>query len=177
MNTISISKKYRVLRGLLNIGFWICTACFLIFIIFIFVRPQSVGISFDGFTLSVIDGLLTKDLYPLFYLSIGVAYSVGIACLWLLKKMIQSIDNTPFTLVNVKSITMIGWLILIQAYTRQIIHYSLIERISAKAGASFMLQPRFELIPPGAFLALCVLVIAEIFRFGCTLQQEHDSTV
>lgn len=82
--------------------------------------------------------------------------------------------------MNVNRIRIIGWAILIQSYLRQLIVYQYVQNLlqtSANHEVNDILQARFNLLPEGAVLALCILILAEVFRYGCVLQPEHDTTV
>jgi hypothetical protein len=182
--TISKSTLYRVLRFLLHFGFWVGLAASVVCLVLLAVNPNfilSSGLCFDGFILAN-TATLSKDTFsPLFCIATMLTFLIGVFCIWILKNLVDSIRyGSPFTLKNVKRIRIIGWALLILIYLRQTANYMLAESIYnslQKGGMPLILQPRFTLIPEAAALALGVLILAEVFRFGCTLQREHDTTV
>jgi hypothetical protein len=172
---------------ILNLGFWISSAFFLLFLIslpagavfhsnFQF-RP---GINFDGFLLTYnIEN--TDAFYWQYAFIMGAAYCLGLTAIWMLRGLVYSLDKgSPFIQKNVNRIRVIGWAVLVQAYLHQMIVYQYVQKIlhtAAYREVNNVLQARFNLLPEGAVLALCILILAEVFRYGCVLQQEHDTTV
>ena len=182
MKDIPNSNIYRGLRILVNAGFWIGLGAMAVFLILIVANPRSIassGINFNGFVLS--GSSIDKESHLLFYVSVALSSTVGLWCIWVLRNILNSLSsNSPFTLKNVKRIQIIGGIVLLQIYLKQGLNYLLVSKTYdtlLQKGADSVLQPRFTLIPEGIVWALCILVIAEIFRVGCVLQHEHDTTV
>lgn len=184
------SKIYKILHAILHFGLWISIGVSAIYLIVILYQNFSVGnkkwlnstgLCFDGFILN--NEVLTKSVKSsfLFFFTAAMTLSISILCIWILCNIVDSLkDSSPFTMKNVKRIRMIGWVLFAQAYLRQLMNYIFANELY-NAYLQNEIQPvlkaRFTLIPDGAFLALCILVLAEIFRYGCNLQQEHDTTV
>jgi uncharacterized membrane protein len=181
------SKVYGFLRMILNLGFWLSLAAFLLFLIslpagtiFHSNLQFSPSISFDGllFTYEVEK---TGAFYWQYVLMVSVVYALGLFCIWTLRGLVYSLDkDSPFTQKNVNRIRTIGWAVLIQSYLRQLTVYQYVQHLlqtAANREVNSILQTRFNLLPEGAVLALCILILAEVFRYGCVLQQEHDTTV
>jgi hypothetical protein len=184
------SKIYHVLRAFLNIGFWVGVVAVVIYMGFSIVQGitggmkslfNSAQLSFDGFFLNqaAISKSDTSSIFVL--LTTWLTIIVGLLCVWLLRNIVNSLsDSTPFTQKNVNRIRIIGWVLFAQAYLAQLMNYLLAKELSDAAlsgGTQPIIQAHFNLIPEGVLLALCVLILAEVFRYGCTLQNEHDTTV
>lgn len=184
------TTAYRILRALLNIGLWVLigiSAAYLILWIIAALVPQSFthAVSSTSLVLSgfrIINSAEAQTaLNPAYVTGILVMMAAGIVCVWLLRSIVNSVrDGSPFTAENVKRIRTIGWVLFAQAYLHELTNYlfacSLYDT-ALQSGSSPVLIPHFTWLPDGVFLALCVLVLAEIFRYGCILQREHDTTV
>jgi hypothetical protein len=172
---------------ILNLGFWVSSACFLLFLISL---PAGAvfhsnfqfnpSINYDGFLLTY--PIEKTDVFYWQFASItGVVYGLGLTGIWMLRGLVYSLDkDSPFIQKNVSRIRIIGWTVLVQVYLRQLLVYQYIQKYLHTVANSEMnnvLQARFNLLPEGAVLALCILILAEVFRYGCVLQQEHDTTV
>ncbi len=182
--SITKLRVFRILRTILNFAFWVCLAATIIFIAIAWIKPRTIlapGLSFDGFFLSPKAPIQDGRLSSIYYILVFLVLLVGMVCIWMLKGIANSLLNgSPFIKENVKRIRIMGLALLIQAYLRQFLYYTFTKSLmdtSAITGVSSVLQPRLNLIPESALLALCILILAEIFNFGCTLQHEHDTTV
>ncbi len=184
---VNQSKVYGFLRMILNLGFWFSAAFFLLFLIslpagavFHSNLQFSPSISFDGllFTCEIEKA---DAFYWQYTFMTGVVYCLGLLCIWMLRGLVYSLDKgSPFIPKNVNRIRIIGWAVLVQAYLHQLIVYHYVQKFlhtAAYREVNDVLQARFNLLPEGAVLALCILILAEVFRYGCVLQQEHDTTV
>ncbi|MDV3429573.1 MAG: DUF2975 domain-containing protein [Bacillota bacterium] len=180
------SKIYKVLHAFVNVGLWISivmSVIYLILLLFIpdFLTGSNSNLSFDGFILTNdILGKKTESYYLLSFANV-VAMGVGILCLWMIRDIINSLrSNSPFISKNVKRIRVIGWTLFADTYLSQLISYSFADKLYhfyVQKGIEPLIKARFTIIPNGAILALIIILLAEIFKFGCTLQQEHDTTV
>jgi hypothetical protein len=180
------SKIYKILHFLLNAGLWVGIGLSVIIISYSVIYPllsgnNTSGIVFDGFILTNNTILKVSEIYFIF-IAMSVIISVcGIICIWMLKNIINSLrSGTPFTDVNVRRIRIIGWTVFAYTYLRQILNYLYIQSYSdalINNGMESVFKANFTVIPNGVILALCIIIIAEIFRYGCVLQQEHDTTV
>ncbi|MDF2686784.1 MAG: hypothetical protein K0S55_1967 [Clostridia bacterium] len=183
------SKIYKALHFILNAGLWIGIALSVVFIILTIINPflsenngfLNSGICFDGF---IITNDILTEMTEVNYLLIIMSVIVpvfGILCIWMLRNIINSLRNgSPFTNENVKRIRIIGWVIFAYTYLNQIINYFYIQNLYdalINEGIEPVFKANFTIIPNGVILAFCILVLAEIFRYGCILQQEHDTTV
>lgn len=184
------SKVYLALRALLNIGFLIGVVVFLFYLCM-----MVVSIFIDGtnpITNAIspnLDGFILEQTVPpktgagnVFYFFTGLsAVFVSFLCVWMLRNIVNSLsDATPFTQKNVNRIRIMGWTLLVQVYLKQLMYYLYAQQLSdayQQSGTPSLIQPHFTLLPDGVFFALCVVVLAEVFRYGCTLQNEHDTTV
>lgn len=181
MNDIANNKLYKVLRKIVNIGFWVSVGAFFATLILILVYPEtmsSLNMSFEGFAIS---GTLISDkefLGAWAVTSFALKYLCGIFGIWMLKNVVNSFQSdTPFTSKNVNRIRLIAVAVLVQSYIKQISNYLLAKNIDITAGTDIIFQPRFTIITEGAVLALCIFILADVFRLGCALQHEHDTTV
>ncbi len=184
------TNTYRILRVVLNIGLWVLigiSAAYLILWIIAALIPQlftqavaSTNLVFSGFRITS-SAPEQGALNPAYIIGVLVMMAAGIICVWLLRSIVNSIRNgSPFTAENVKRIRIIGWVLFAQAYLHELTNYLFARSLydaAFQSGASPVLVPYFTWLPDGVFLALCVLVLAEIFRYGCILQHEHDTTV
>lgn len=184
-NSFTNSKLYKILYLLLNVGLWIAIAlsCFSLIILF-FNQNQTFmtsGLSFDGFLIVHNNISESSDLHWLFIIITLTTYCSGIICIWMLRNIVNSLKiNSPFTLNNVKRMRIIGWTLFIEVYLKQLLNYMYVNELSnwsIKNGIEPILQARFNILPDKIVLVLCILILAEIFKYGCILQSEHDSTV
>lgn len=182
-NRFTDSTPYRILRLVLSVGFWIAIGYAAVMFVAILlsafvpqVREQFVAAStlqLDGFTITL-PGSAPSPAHAVGAIGMLVA---GVICVWMLRNIVRSLKtDSPFTDANVKRIRVIGWVVLGQAYLHELSNYLFINGINADT-AVITLKAQFTLLPDGVLLALCILVLAEVFRYGCTLQREHDTTV
>ncbi len=176
-------RVFHVLRILLNVVFWLILAVSVIFLVLLIINPgfnTPFSLSFDGFVISS-EAQASGGNFSLYNIMVVMVLLVGVLCIWMLKSIVKSLCNSsPFVKENVKRIRIIGWALLIQAYLKQFLYYAFAKSLmdaSLLNGVQPALQPRLNIIPEGALLALFVLILAEIFNYGCTLQHEHDTTV
>ncbi len=175
-------KFYKILRIVLNIGVWIAAGAFLIsFFVLLFIPETEFNLAFEGFTLSEINTPETAFQRVTFLVSAGLMMLSGVFCIWMLRNIVNSFKfGSPFSKDNVRRIRLFGWALIVMAYLKQFACFITADRISQTLtgrGTNSLIQARFSVIPEGAVLALCVLLLAEIFRYGCLLQSEHDTTV
>ena len=181
-NTFIDSKFYKFLRAVLNVGFWIAAAAFLASFFLLLFKPETAAnLVFDGFTLSGIDNFSSMLSKVIFIVSTDLMMLLGVFCVWMLRDVVNSLKiGSPFSTLNVKRIRLLGWALFAVAYLRQAACYITADRMSqvlSDNGMGSLIQARFQLIPEGAVLAICVLLLAEVFRYGCMLQNEHDTTI
>lgn len=176
------STPYRVLRLVVSIGFWIAlgySAVMLVAIVLSTFVPQigdivaASTLHLDGFTITL-PGSAPNPTHAVG--TIGML-AAGLICIWMLRNIVKSLrTGSPFTAENVKRIRVIGWVVFGQAYLHELSNYLFVNRISIDT-AVITIKAQFTLLPDGVLLAICILVLAEVFRYGCTLQREHDTTV
>ena len=182
VNALIDSRFFKVLRALLNIGLWIAAAAFLISFFLLLFKPEMVSeLVLDGFALSGIDYSETPVLRVIFTVITDLTMLLGVFLVWMLRDVVNSLKGgSPFTRDNVKRIRLLGWALLAMAYLRQAACFITADRISqvlTEKGVDSLIRAQFHVIPEGAVLAICVLLLAEVFRYGCMLQAEHDMTV
>lgn len=184
------SKVYHVLRALLNLFFWVTAVGLLFYLCWLVVssfvdKTFPIGFSIEpnlnGFVLSKAVSFkpgITGTLY--FFIALLCAADF-LLCFAMLRNIVNSLcDETPFTQKNVIRIRIMGWSLLALAYLAELMNYLYAQQIFDSyhdTGTQSIIQPYFNFLPNGIFLALCVVVLAEVFRYGCTLQNEHDTTV
>jgi hypothetical protein len=141
----------------------------------------SLSLDFDGFSVRspLNDKAAGTALVPLWStLSLGV---VAIVSVWLLRLVVLSMrQGSPFQIANVRRLRIIGWVWVVQAYLRQAVNWSFARTLlRSQEGAALeaLIDPRFNVLPQGLLAAFGLLVIAQVFEFGCRLQREHDETV
>lgn len=184
-NTFTNSKLYKSLYLLLNIGLWVSILFSLVSIFILFFKGNqgfiSSGLAFDGFAIVNNNSFKTLGLNWLFIIISLTTYCTGIICIWMLRNIVNSLKfSSPFTLDTVKRIRIIGWALFIEAYLRQLLNYLYINELSnwyINNGIEPIIQSRFNILPDKIVLVLCILILAEVFKYGCILQSEHDSTV
>lgn len=186
------TTSYKLLRTLINIGFWVGAAIAAVAFIMSFILPlitTEISISYQGVFQSTGDGFalslpqeVVKSL-PYWYTAVfGSIYTAfAFLCLWQLKNIINSMRfESPFTQKNAWMLRIMGISIVALVYIRQFINYlyalNLMDYCVRNGGFS-VITPRLELIPSGVFFALCLFVLAEVFKYGSVLQHEHDTTV
>lgn len=183
MNSIPHSRMYLTVRFLLDIGLIIGLGFSVVFMALLLFKPEaasSFGLNFDGFML---DNKIISPASPYFAkfcCTIAAFLVTSILSLWMLRNTVASLgDASPFTRKNVNRIRIIGWALLAQAYVKELMIYLIAKQLSTmlNQNGTPLLQGVFTLLPDGVILALCVLVLAEVFKHGCTLQLEHDTTV
>lgn len=176
--TFTKAKTLRFLRRFLNLAFWVGLAACIIILIAQLVMPSFItesGLVFNGFVLST----SSSSASWIHYLILVAAMGCGLFCLWLLRGIAYSItEETPFVPKNASRIRLIGIVLLIQTYLSQLLNYLYVREINTVAAISAsIIKPQLNLLPDGALVGLCIVFLAEIYRYGCTLQHEHDMTV
>jgi hypothetical protein len=183
MNSIPHSRMYLTVRFLLDIGLFISIGFAVVFMALLLFSPESTasfGLNFDGFMLDNKVVSPESPYFASFCCAIVVFLGTGVLSLWMLRNTVASLgDESPFTMKNVNRIRIIGWALFVQAYGKEFMVYLIARQLSTvlNQNGTPVLQGVFTLLPDGVILALCVLVLAEVFKHGCTLQQEHDTTV
>lgn len=181
---------YKAVLIIVNAAFWIGLCIFGIYLAFFiasFFSPNMAssffngGINFDGFRLTGNISRILSNSFAFYAVPFGAVLLIGLAVLWMLKKICGSLKTgTPFIRENVVRLRIIGWFLFGQAYLAQAAYFMIANDIFTRylrsAGES-PIEPHFTLLPTNAIVALIVLFLAEIFRYGCALQREHDTTV
>jgi len=181
---VADSRIYRVLKVCVGLGLWIGILVAVLLVVLPILFPSlggHLGFTAEGFAFSGVDFTGTPQLGVLFYASTVVMLGSTLVCLWMLRDLVYSLGKgTPFFLGNVKRLRIMGWAVCVLGYARQNIGYAcalnLLERYPVDAGRPWV-EARLTLFPDQVLLALCILVLAEVFRLGCQLQSEHDQTV
>ncbi|HEX3037415.1 MAG TPA: DUF2975 domain-containing protein [Oscillospiraceae bacterium] len=183
------SKVYHVLRSVLNLFFWVTAVACLFWLCWLIVSsfvdktfPHfSIVPNFDGFILTETVSIKSGTTGTLYFFTTLLYVADFFLCFAMLRNIVNSLCNTtPFTQKNVNRIRIMGWSLLAGAYLNELMNYLYAQQIFDsyhKNGTQCMIQPHFSFLPNGVFLALCVIVLAEVFRYGYTLQNEHDTTV
>lgn len=183
MNSIPHSRMYLTVRFLLDIGLFIGIGFSVVFMALLVFSPQSTsafGLNLDGFMLDNKIVSQESPYFASFCCTIAAFLVTSILSLWMLRNTVASLgDGSPFTMKNVNRIRIIGWALFAQAYVKELMIYLIAKQLSTvlTQNGTSAVQGSFTLLPDGIILALCVLVLAEVFKHGCTLQQEHDTTV
>ena len=169
-------RPFRIIRVLVNIGFWIGVAVWVAIIgISLFAPQAEMNLSMEGMVFLPVSGLEIGWGITIVWVLLGVSF------LWMLKQILNSMKHgTPFTEKNAKRLLIMGVLALAQSYIGQWNVYRLAQSVfdySVQNGIAPVVQPQFQLLPASALLALCLVVLSEVFRYGSVLQQEHDTTV
>lgn len=192
MNDILKTKSYRLLQIVINVGFWIAVVLCIGIWSFFFIT-NLFGWNNDAFRLSIINysgsGFVISNnahfnlSLPLWATSIALMLvsAVGIFILWELRCIVRSIGNgSPFIFQNVKRMRLVAFAIFVQSYGLMIVGYFAAQHhriVFEESSLQPFLNEKLELFPTGALIALFVLVLAEIFRYGCILQHAYDTTV
>jgi hypothetical protein len=114
------------------------------------------------------------------FLSFGIIMvGVGMAIIYQLRKILTTLEaGTPFVLQNVNRIRKIGLLIfggiVAQFIAGLFLGRAIMENVIVK-GTIFTAKSGFN--GDAIFIALVILVIAEIVRQGTLLKEEHDLTI
>lgn len=175
--TAPVNKRsFQIIRVLVNIFFWVGVAVLAAIIgISLFVAEAKLAFSMEGFQVMPVPGLQMS------WAPMIVWVLLGLALLLLLKQILNSMkQGTPFTQVNAKRLLAMGVLALAQSYAGQWNAYKFAQSVydySVQNGLAPIIKPQFQLLPAGALLGLCLIVLAEVFRYGSVLQHEHDTTV
>ena len=169
-------RSFKIIRVVVNIGFWIGVSVLAAIIgISLFAPQAEMNLSMEGLVFLPVSGLETGWGITIVWVLLGVAF------LWPLRQMLNSMkQGTPFTEKNAKRLLAMGILALAQSYVGQWNVYRLAQSIfdySVQNRLTPVVQPQFQLFPASALLAICLVVLSEVFRYGSVLQQEHDSTV
>ncbi len=183
------SKVYHALRALLNLFFWVTAVIFLFYFCWLIVSSFvdktspyfSIGPNLDGFILTEAMSMKSGTTGIFYFFTALLDVAAFFICFSMLRNIVNSLcDATPFTQKNVNRIRIMGWTLLAWVYLNDGMNYLYAQQIFDsyhQNGTQCMIQPHFNWLPNGIFLALCVVVLAEVFRYGCTLQNEHDTTV
>ncbi|HBE80845.1 MAG TPA: hypothetical protein DDW65_24125 [Firmicutes bacterium] len=114
------------------------------------------------------------------FLSLGIIMvGLGMAIIYQLRKILTTLEaGTPFVIENVNRIRKIGLLIfggiVAQFIAGLFLGRAIMENVIVK-GTIFTAKSGFN--GDTIFIALVILVIAEIFRQGTLLKEEHDLTI
>ncbi len=176
----TLAKSIGFIKRLLNVGLWVGIGAFAIILLIPLVAPQLTlgsGFAFNGFVLSAPNH--TRTLTTIQYLIQIVNFGCGLLCLLLLRGIVGSITpDTPFVLKNATRIQLIAIVLLVQVYLSQGLNYLYVSQMNtAIVDSTLYLRPQFTFLPDGALLGLLLLLLAKVYRYGCTLQHEHDTTV
>ncbi len=183
------SPALQVLRVLLDVGFWLGALALAGLLVMLFL-PQtaalstsaiSAGLQFDGFRVNLPELNLSPTAFKLYGSVFWLVLALGLGSIWVLRAMVRSLrKSTPFTVANARRIEIIAGITLAGAYIRQ---FALCQFVTNYLAAHHpgstepLLTAHFNLLPTGVLWALCLLILARIFRYGVQLQLEHDQTV
>ncbi len=144
--------------------------------------PSSLQFLLPGLSI-VLPEPVTTFLAPSFWaVTVGTRIPVVLVVLYItsqFKTIVDSISTgSPFTTSNAARIRNCGIAILVGAAvetaSRSIWGFYVMNHVSVP-GVTF--NPRLSLATEATFAGLIVLIIAEVFRYGVLLQEEHDLTV
>lgn len=180
------NKLFWLLHTCVNLGCYIGTAFaafrIALFIAFPFlpeslVQQGSFGIIVNGFSISVqAFEQIGNEWLPICLAALSVAS--GATMLWLYRALLNSFAaGSPFTAKNAKLLLWMGILFFAQAYATQGFNFILAQGFSHMPLEQLSIRAYFSLLPEGTLLALGLVVLAAVFRYGKTLQEEHDNTV
>lgn len=183
------SPALQVLRVLLDIGFWLGLVA-LAGLLALLLLPQasalsnsaiSAGLQFDGFRVNLPELDLSPTAFRLYSAVLWLVLGLGLVTIWILRAMVRSLrESTPFTVANARRIEIIAGIMLAGAYIRQFTLCQFVNRylaVPSPGSTEPLLTAHFNLLPSGVLWALCLLILARIFRYGIQLQLEHDQTV
>lgn len=183
------SPALHFLRVLLDIGFWLGVVA-LVGLLAMLLLPQtsalsnsaiSAGLQFDGFRVNLPELDLSPIALRLYGSVLWLVLGLSLASIWILRAMVRSLHNsTPFTVTNARRIEIIAGITLAGAYIRQFALCQFVDNYltaSRPGSTEPLLTAHFNLLPSGVLWALCLLILARIFRYGVQLQLEHDQTV
>ncbi len=186
MNEIQKLKSYRLLKIVIDIGFWIGVVFCIGMTVFLFINQGSTVFTLNissgsGFVIN--NGTLSQ--FPLPFQARVLTFAginiLRLSLVWLFRSIVRSIgDGTPFIHKNVKRIRYAALLLFAQSYIFMFIGYFVAQHhriIAEQAGLQPVLIERLTILPDNAIFMLCLLVLAEIFRYGCILQGAYDTTV
>ncbi|ENK1244619.1 DUF2975 domain-containing protein [Clostridium botulinum] len=103
-----------------------------------------------------------------------IILAIYIIISWNLLKIISSIDSTPFTLKNVKSFKIIGYLMILLSIVDGIVNFKKKSNLQIMSIGYGSLKGSciFYLI-----LGLLALVLAEVFKKAVQIKDENDLTI
>jgi len=190
MNTVKItSPAMKFLRVLVDFGFWIGVLALVVFVaLVVFQLPVGPGgqrivpnMQFDGFRIESSVALQSQGNYAMLVFLMVLMMLSAIIGLWFVRAMVHSLKaGTPFTFANARRLEIIALVVLVGTYVRQVLVYQYVKAVAvlgASGGSDVLIRPNFTLLPSGVLLAVCLFVLARIFKYGCQLQYEHDMTV
>ncbi len=106
---------------------------------------------------------------------------ITVVIVWMVRKIVVAVQaGTPFQKEAFKRLRTIGWLVIVAAVGRALEDY--LAGIFARSHYALSrgrLELSFDFMGLfwGAAVGLMILVLAEVFRYGYGIQQEHDLTV
>lgn len=133
------------------------------------VTAEQAGSKF-GITVLTENGLNVKA-FDVLLVNLAGRMAFCFAALVILRRLLKRIvkSYTPFEPANVRSIRQLAWLVLLSDVLPEAVGW-ILARLSGVT-AAFQLNIIF------LFMGLVFLCVAEIFRYGCYLQQEADETL
>ena len=181
MNELDLSGKrsFKIIRIAVSIAFWVGVAVLAVMVAFPFLAPEKkMALDMEGLAILPVPGRETDWATTVLF---AVFMLLGLAFLWLMKWILNSMKRgTPFKKENAKYLSMMGVLAFVQSYVGQWNVYRFAQDVylyHVENGIAPSVLPQFKLVPGSALFAICLLVLAEVFRYGVILQQEHDTTV
>ncbi len=106
--------------------------------------------------------------------TLAVSLPLAFCQLWLVFRVLSSIvsGGSPFTFQNVRRIRMLGFAVVGGAVLPKAVRCLIYALLSGQAGS----VPLGEVVTPLA-AGLLLLVLAQVFEYGCALQRAQDETV
>jgi Protein of unknown function (DUF2975) len=106
-----------------------------------------------------------------------VMLALFLAGLWLVRGLLLSVrQGDPFTMVNVRRLRAMGFLLVIGAPLALFISQSLEGALAASSTVG-ELGNAVEIPGPGPFIGLGVFVLAEVFAHGVRLREDVEGTI
>lgn len=143
--------------------------------------PGSLQIETPGLVFRFTDGMPGPSLaqFVLQFFLILFLLAIGLLVLYQLRKIFATLaGETPFTGENVRRIRIIGIAVVTGSLLSTIVHFMIglyISNIVHLPGLE--LYANFKVDISGIFLGVVVIILAEVFRYGASLQEEQDLTV
>ena len=174
---------YAAIRVIAEALFWLAIASSLLVVLAAMGATGAIGnvmgfISFTGgmdMGFHFADALSTQlpfgSVWVVLLLVMFVATAIPLT--FLLRGFLRSARrSSPLTLRNAQRLISIGLLLLFKGYVTDFASYFAAQQSVheyARQGIAPVLVPQLKLLPETAFIGLCVLMCAAVFRYGCVL--------